>query len=329
MSDSPEIALERSFWIGVIVSSMLYGLQVQVYLQTVYLMLRSPSLTGKSLHIYLISGSIINIGMTIAVAANDAFAQLMWIEHRDFPGGPLGYLSAKSSLWVNTFSTAGGILAQIVADGILIYRCYIIWSARWSVIILPSMIYLTSIAMGIVELVMSAAPESDFFRGNVVHFTISWASLSVAVNAVVTLLICTRLLHARRFMDEIMPDGSADLYTSVVAILVESALPVTIIGIVYVVVDGKNLDVAPAFSFIWGAIGSLSPQLILLRVAMGRAWTAEVASHVNSRSLQFAPASTSVTQTVEDRDLRWNTSTQVGGGGSSTKIEPSMYSAAL
>jgi len=87
------------------------------------------------------------------------------------------------------------------------------------------------------------------------------------------------------------------IYTSVASILIESALPFSILGIVYGVYVGNGQAPQVALGIIWGsffvslvsvrgsrikvsliASQALSPQLIILRVAMGRAWSSKTSS---------------------------------------------------
>ena len=56
--------------------------------------------------------------------------------------------------------------------------------------------------------------------------------LTVSTNVVVTSLITFRLLRARRALAKVLPAESLQVYTGVIAILVESAAPLTLFGIV-------------------------------------------------------------------------------------------------
>jgi hypothetical protein len=56
--------------------------------------------------------------------------------------------------------------------------------------------------------------------------------LTVATNIFVTSLIAFRLLRARRKLADVLPSADVSLYTGVMAILIESAAPLTVFGIV-------------------------------------------------------------------------------------------------
>ena len=59
--------------------------------------------------------------------------------------------------------------------------------------------------------------------------------LTVSTNVIVTGLITFHLLRARRTLSKLLPSKDMTLYTGIVAILIESAVPVTIFGVVQAV----------------------------------------------------------------------------------------------
>jgi hypothetical protein len=64
--------------------------------------------------------------------------------------------------------------------------------------------------------------------------------LTVTTNISVTSFITFRLLHARRTMAKLLPSADARLYTGVIAILIESAAPVTVFGIIAAILQQLN-----------------------------------------------------------------------------------------
>jgi hypothetical protein len=61
---------------------------------------------------------------------------------------------------------------------------------------------------------------------------VSSTFLTVSTNIVVTSLITFRLVRARRALAKVLPSADMRVYTSVIAILVESAAPLTIFGVI-------------------------------------------------------------------------------------------------
>jgi hypothetical protein len=81
------------------------------------------------------------------------------------------------------------------------------------------------------------------------YITAASTFLTVSTNIVVTSLITFRLLRARRALARVLPSADMRVYTSVIAILVESAAPLTIFGIISPVLhqSGDKFNESPAF----------------------------------------------------------------------------------
>ena len=141
-------------------------------------------------------------------------------------------------------------------------------------------------------------------------------SISVSFNIVVTLMISLRLLYARYRMSKYAPKEDIEIYTGVVSILVESAFPLALSGLVAAIFYGKGHPAAFALTVVWGdfvvssILNSLflrsplvskicqgiSPQLIILRVARGRAWSQHTMSQQKS-AIRFQTQSSESTVT--------------------------------
>jgi hypothetical protein len=60
--------------------------------------------------------------VTISLAANSMWGQYMWIDHRNHPGGPLGFYGATQSAWYNVLRFAADVMTNILGDGLLVRR---------------------------------------------------------------------------------------------------------------------------------------------------------------------------------------------------------------
>lgn len=74
----------------------------------------------------------------------------------------------------------------------------------------------------------------------------------MSLNVLVTTLICVRLLRMRAIAREVLPPDLSRTYTSVAAMLIESAAPFTALGIGLVVTEAQGGPLAIAFSYVWG-----------------------------------------------------------------------------
>ena len=132
------------------------GIQLCITSVSVHLLASDPThdKVGKRRNQLLIGYSVILlILMTFALSTNVLMGQLMWIEHRDFPGGPFSYLLSHGSSWIEVLGTSTNLVGNFMGDALLvsepsdhedycpnlgtifcvhqIYRCYIVWNSVW------------------------------------------------------------------------------------------------------------------------------------------------------------------------------------------------------
>lgn len=106
--------------------------------------------------------------------------------------------------------------------------------------------------MSVLLIFESAQPGANFFVGHAVDFGVPYVSLTISLNIIVTALICGRLLSLRREIGKVLGPSHAKMYTSIIAILVESAALFTVFGIVYVIVYARKSQSSFALVQIWG-----------------------------------------------------------------------------
>ncbi|KAJ7178759.1 hypothetical protein C8R43DRAFT_974372 [Mycena crocata] len=265
--------LERSWYIGNTIFAILYGIELCMFFMSSYFLWNS-SKANKSRLFYIGYSATLLVLITFAMSANLYFGQMMWIEHRDVEGGPVQFFSDNIAAWYNTFGTAADVTANIMGDALMLYRCYVFWSSTsiWP-IVFPGLLFLASASMGIVMTIQSGLPGGNLFQGTTVNFGIPWLVLTITFNVLTTSMITYRLFAVSRSMRNVLAKERADVYTGVIAILVESAMPFTLLGIGYLVTYVRNDPEVLAFADVWGCFVSLSPQAIILRVAMGSAWS--------------------------------------------------------
>lgn len=94
--------------------------------------------------------------------ANSLLGQEMWIEHRNYPGGPVAYWTDNGAVWYNVLGSAADMFGNFMGDALLVgvllyvqpkrvpivclqlYRLFIIYSGSRYIVIFPCMIFLAS-----------------------------------------------------------------------------------------------------------------------------------------------------------------------------------------
>jgi len=181
-----------------------------------------------------------------------------------------------------------------LTDGLVLYRCFIIWKDNYFVMIIPMLIYLASTALSIVMVYQTARPGANFWSTLTINYAVPYWSLTISLNIVVTLLISGRLFMLRKRMRDALGPQYAKKYTSAIAMLVESAAIYTGTGLLFLISYARNSYIQ---NLIWPILVSAmpaAPLLILLRVASGNGFsrdTTTVLAFGELTKLSFVPGS--------------------------------------
>lgn len=107
-------------------------------------------------------------------------------------------------------------------------------------------------AAGILLLYASGNPNGNFFGGFAANCGLAYYTTEISLNFITTVLIIGRLLWISRYMGRNLGPATSETYVNAIAIVVESALPYTICGIVYLVTYGVQSDISVLFLAIYG-----------------------------------------------------------------------------
>ncbi|KAJ7840753.1 hypothetical protein B0H13DRAFT_2676887 [Mycena leptocephala] len=179
-----------------------------------------------------------------------------------------------------------------VADAFILYRAYIIWGGHY-ICLAPSITYIGALATGIGLLVEISKPGAAFGQVAVINFGTPFWSLSVATNVLSTVLIATRLTYRRREMYRLHQNQEnyrGHSNTTATAIFAESAALYAIVALVYIPLFARNLTLQYPFSALMGAVVSIAPTLIILRMAGGKAVTRQW-SNIPLTAVEAGPCS--------------------------------------
>ncbi|KAG1852606.1 hypothetical protein C8R48DRAFT_611670 [Suillus tomentosus] len=292
MSDA---ILQNSFYFSNVSNSILYGVVLMLYFNTMQAYFDKQLERRPSDKFYMVFSTILVFLITIFVTTRLVSGQEMWINHPGYPGGASAYFNANMSAWYLTMSAVASTLLQLMTDGLLILRCFTVWRRSYSVLFVPCCLWLSSLVLGILNLITSASPQHNFYEGLKAHVGLVYICLTIGLNVLVTCLICGRIIFcARRMQHHFGHEASRDYFT-IVAIVVESAVPFTLFGIAFLVSFGLVSYSSIIFLSLYGMFTCISPQMLILRVVRRRAWTAQVAQ---STALAFASQSTTAPPTT-------------------------------
>ncbi|KAL7278323.1 LOW QUALITY PROTEIN: hypothetical protein ACG7TL_008299 [Trametes sanguinea] len=185
-------------------------------------------------------------------------------------------LNGRLAILKDTFYTTNIWLA----DSLLrqIYRLFVVWSGSVLIIIVPICLWIGAVSTGIALLVNTAKPAATLVQADIIHFQTAFYCLSISLNILTTLLIAGRLWYQHRQVKSLRAPTAHWDYTSVIAIVIESAALYSICGIIYIPLVVRQLPLQFPITALIGSFTSIAPSLIILRVALGTAVTQETST---------------------------------------------------
>lgn len=155
------------------------------------------------------------------VRGGKAFVELQGVPY----GASAYYADLSQSLYAA--KTAIYVMLTFVGDTFAAYRCWIVWSKRHCVIILPMLLCVATLCTGFIATAeFSRMKAGDaIFAQSLVPWVTSFIVLSLATNIVCTFLIAFRVIKSQRRVASYRVGGGllAERITAMLVILVESA----------------------------------------------------------------------------------------------------------
>ncbi|KAK0437700.1 hypothetical protein EV421DRAFT_2038171 [Armillaria borealis] len=200
-------------------------------------------------------------------------------------------------------SIAGGI-STLLADTLLIWRCWTVWGRRWLIVVIPIACTLTGTAIKILDTyhLMHDTPDNaqDLLSyGSTAIWSILYISFLITTTIFCTLLIIYRIVTITGGM-------GIRSYRGIIEIIVESALIYSVSLLVYVVLIARESSGGPYADVIASSARGIAPTLIVGRVAAGYArpdesWNGSIAS---TSSLRFRRHSEDQSEgTIDESDV--------------------------
>ncbi|PPR02742.1 LOW QUALITY PROTEIN: hypothetical protein CVT26_009453 [Gymnopilus dilepis] len=306
---------QHAYYIGNYMSGILYGVELVLYFLTLQgLFRRGSHNSAKSRRFFTIYSTILLLLLTIDISVNAVWGEQMWITNQ---ANVPGFIVAETSVWYQTLGSTSVVALIFMGDALLLYRLFIIYGSSYFVIALPALAYLAAFcqtlfvsptqvansrvaaALAIIELILAGKPGGNFFHGKTINFGTPYYTITIAFNIFVTLAIVIRLMRLGKAVSRALGRESALMYTSVASMLIESAAPYSMVGIMFLIPYALGNGTAISFGQVWAKLAvrypsicilelnssflqCLSPQLIVLRVITGKAWGREIITQAQS-----------------------------------------------
>jgi hypothetical protein len=210
--------------------------------------------------------------MTISFAANAKYTEMIWIDLRDIPGGPLTLIQNELDYSINVLALSTGHIQEWFMQALLLHRCFVIWNWARSVIIPMTTLYIAMIVMSI--LVQIQASTGAIWYN--IDILLVYLCIEVGLTVIYTILVAYRLLSMRTKMKQAMTQYDSSTYDIVIRMVIESAVSYSIFAVLFIIAFALHSDGVSTLCFLSiGQVQGIAQLFIIIRVARGRAVTRE------------------------------------------------------
>ncbi|KAH9852490.1 hypothetical protein C2E23DRAFT_885628 [Lenzites betulinus] len=266
--------------VGAVLSTMTFGFHLALLAQITriyFARFRGQSDRGLSrrdwrLYAYVcVLCLLATVGLCLQTWANyDAF-----VVHSTYPGGSLAYLGQQTQHPVHTVLIMTYIALNWVADGMVLWRMYVLFQFSKAVLAVCVITMLTLIGVGSAFVRTAQVSGLSLWTNYRIAPCVAYLALSFFINFVLTLVIVARILWVRHELRKHLGRRYTSVYTSIAAMLVESAALYTVVTLVSIIACATRNPVENALLPMLGQLQAIPPLLIIVRVLEGRAVTAE------------------------------------------------------
>jgi len=278
--DAATLFAERAWLQGALLTGVGYGMNVIL----AFMCLRALWLrrSDKRKRYFFAYVSFMWLFGTIFFISCCIFTDQAFVDDRNFPGGPNSYEEDMFSVPADEIGNVAFVLANWLADGLMVWRLFTLYKgcsvSAWVPTAFPLLMFAGSFVMGILFLIQLSLPASSPFVTSGINWTLPYLTLSLSLNVIVTIMIVCRLIYYRWSMSKALGTGHTSQYTSIAAMLVESAAIYTAFGLLFLVPFVLNNALANIFLQTLGEAQIIATLLIIYRVAEGKGWSGDTAT---------------------------------------------------
>ncbi|KAK0231763.1 hypothetical protein EDD85DRAFT_848566 [Armillaria nabsnona] len=305
-SESPDITSEEAstifgvldiYFNEIIVYALMHGIYTCVFAVTLRNIFTSKTQSGASRSLMVLVIIVLYALSTISFAFMWFFVHFGFIDNGQNALTVFGGLTAFNNQW-NVFQTTvgvTGIICTFIADGAMIWRCWVIWGSRWFIVFIPILLLIAETVMKSVQiyhLLHDVLEGDELSKYGSIEWTTIYLSLVLATTLMCTLLIVYRILSVGGIK------AGLRTYRGVVEVIVESAALYSIALIIYISLIARN-DLSGGYAdIITASIKGIAPTLLVGRVAAGHARPNDTWKESRLSSLRFDHASRAQISTI-------------------------------
>ncbi|KAG6332119.1 hypothetical protein ID866_6971 [Astraeus odoratus] len=278
-----DLWLERSRLDGMTLGAVSYGMLLLLTIQATIALYRRGHGLGTQRSLLLGYIAITFILATIGFAANVRYTEMIWIDLRNAPGGPVALIQNEMNYWINLMALSCYYVMEWFMQALLLHRCFVLWGGEKYIAIPMTLLFLTMVGLSIV--VLAQASGVVFYN---IQVQLAYLCIEVGMTVAYTLLVTWRLLRFRRQMEGLVATEHLRTYDTVIMMVVESAAMYSVLGVIFIIAFAVHWNVTNLVFLAISHVQAIAQLFIIIRVAQGRSVEAHPRAGVCTKSIAFA-----------------------------------------
>lgn len=218
---------------------------------------------------YILALATVSLGLALK------WSEMIFIDDREFPGGPSAFYTASYSSWIPVTSNSCLVVLNLSANALLLYRYFVIWQRKWWSLLGPGVMFITTIPVSILFEILTVHTDSG-----TLPLGFAYWSLTILFNIGLTALICVRLWVVQWKGLPILGTQPNNLYEKVTDVLLESGAAYSICGILQLIAYEADYNgLRRLFQGPISQVQAVTTLLIVLRMGRGQSYAHESTSY--------------------------------------------------
>ncbi|KAG1746707.1 uncharacterized protein EDB91DRAFT_1267323 [Suillus paluster] len=219
---STGISLDAAVVASTVLEGILYGFSVLMFMGTIWASIHKHGIRAVNRPITVVA-ILLLILSTAHMVVDIIRLEDGLVKYRDtFPGGSVAFFEdINQKTYVIKYMIYA--LQTLLGDGVVIYRCYVVWRSVW-VIILPSMLWCGVAVTGLtaVSLSLRATGDGNIYTNQAGQWITPFFSLTISTNLIGSGLLAYRIWTIERNVSAIRTTKGTMM--PIVRVLVDAAL---------------------------------------------------------------------------------------------------------
>ncbi|KAG1848098.1 hypothetical protein DFJ58DRAFT_476131 [Suillus subalutaceus] len=276
---SSGIPLDTGALISAVLEGILYGFSVLMFMGTIWSLTSKRQVQDINRCPIVVVATLLLLLSTAHMVATIIRLEDGFVKYRDtYPGGPVAFF-ADVSQGLYVIKHALYVLQTLLADGVVVYRCYVVWQSV-RVIILPSMLWCGVAVTGVYG-VWNGSQYDSVFVPELMTWILGFFISTIAANALSSGLMAYRIWAIEHSITTVRASTQGTMMPIArvlidAAVLYSVALLITLICFIcsnngeYVMLDLVMPIISIAF------------YMVLIRIAMNRNYSYRYLSAVGT-----------------------------------------------